>query len=495
MVDFMLNETEQPHSISIKPISNWAMNEFGMIDFGDKRLSTRLLKLVDSFVKCPESSINKACETWSETKAAYRFFKNDNINENKILNTHIAKTIVRASEYKTILAIQDTCYISYKNHKKTTGLGVIASRIRSKNTNFQTKGLIMHTAFAITTDGLALGLLDQKINARPELSEEIKELKKRTHNRALPIENKESIRWLKSLTKSNNPKLESTNVVTVCDREGDIYELFELACREKNSVLIRASQDRIVNKKSIYPEKTGQRLWDVAKSFNCQGEITVTIPTKNGMPARKAVLEIKFGDFIMNPSKNNVNNKIKDFQNLKLNLIYVVEKDAPETVESLEWLLLTNLDVNNFEEALEKVKWYGLRWRIEVFHKILKSGLKVEECRLQTADKLIRYLTVMSIIAWRIFFITLIARADPTLPCNKILAPEEWRVLYSKINATNNYPPNPPTIKEAVLWIAKLGGFLGRKNDGDPGPITLWRGWRRLFDLVEGWNLALSFAT
>ncbi len=483
----MLKEKEQPRSTS-----NWAINEFGEIDFCDKRLSTRLLKLADSFAKSPESSINKACESWSQTKAAYRFFQNDSIDESKILDAHVAKTVARASQYQTILAIQDTCYISYKNHKKTTGLGIISSRIRSKTTNFQTHGLIMHTAFAITTDGLPLGLLDQKINSRPELSEEIKELKKRSHNIALPIEEKESIRWLESLTRSNNSRLETTKIVTVCDREGDIYELFELACREKHSVLIRASQDRIVNKKSICSKKTGQRLWEVAKSFSCQGEIKISVPAKDTKPAREAVLEIRFGNFTMNPSRNNINRKVKKLPNLKLNLVYVVEKNIPEGAEPLEWLLLTDLTINNFEEALEKVKWYCLRWRIEVFHKILKSGLKVEECRLQAADRLIRYLTVMSIIAWRIFFITLIARADPQLPCNKILEEEEWKILYSKMHGTKNYPLEPPTIKEAVLWIAKLGGFLGRKNDGDPGPITLWRGWKRLFDIAEGWSLALS---
>ena len=474
------------------PTSSWAISEFGEIDFCDKRLSSRLLKLADSFAKSPESSINKACESWSQTKAAYRFFQNDSIDESKILNAHVVKTVTRAGQYRTILAIQDTCYISYKNHKKTEGLGIIASRIRSKTTNFQTHGLIMHTAFAINTDGLPLGLLDQKISSRPELSKEIKELKKRSHNIALPIEEKESIRWLESLTRSNNLGLETTKIVTVCDREGDIYELFELACREGHSVLIRASQDRIVNKKSVFSKKTGQRLWDVAKNFSCQGELKISMPSKNSNPSRDAVLEIRSGSFIMNPSKNNINRKVKKFPNLKLNLVYVVEQDIPDGAEPLEWLLITDLTINNFEEALEKVKWYCLRWRIEVFHKILKSGLKVEECRLQAADRLIRYLTVMSIIAWRIFFITLIARADPLLPCNRVLKEEEWKILYSKMHGTKDYPIEPPTIKEAVLWIAKLGGFLGRKNDGEPGPITLWRGWKRLFDLVEGWSLALS---
>ena len=350
----------------------------------------------------------------------------------------------------------------------------------------------MHTAFAITPDGLPLGLLDQKIHSRPPLPEEVKKLKKRSHNIALPIEEKESLKWVDSLRNSNNLGLKNTKVVTVCDREADIYDLFEVACRENSSVLIRARQDRTVNKKSVYSKKSGDKLWSLTKKFPCQGEVEVTIPARDNKPSRTAILELRFGDFIMNPPKNNIKRKTEKLPNLKLHVLYIIEKDSSEIESPMEWVLLTNIPINNFEEAVEKMRWYCLRWRIEVFHKILKSGLRVEECRLGTADRLIRYLTIMSIIAWRIFFITLIARSDPSLPCTTLLAEEEWKVLYTKMHHTKTYPSNPLTIKEAVLWVAKVGGFLARKNDGEPGPITLWRGWKRLFDFTEGWNLALT---
>ena len=175
---------------------------------------------------------------------------------------------------------------------------------------------------------------------------------------------------------------------------------------------------------------------------------------------------------------------------LKIYAVYAVEKNAPKGEEPLEWLLFTDIPVNTFDEAIEKVEWYCFRWRIEVFHKILKSGLNVEKCRLGTADRLARYLTVMSIIAWRIFWITLLGQADPNLPCSVILERQEWKVLYSKFRRTKRYPKTPPTIREVVRWIAQLGGFLARKGDGEPGTITLWRGWKRLCDLSEGWALA-----
>lgn len=439
---------------------SWAKNEFGIINFGDKRLSTRLLKIADSFINSPECSINQAFEDWHQSKAAYRFFQNDAISESKILDSHIAKTVERAREYPIILAIQDTSYISYKNHKKTKGLGVIAARTRSKTTNFKSHGLVMHTTFAVTTEGLPLGLLDQKISSRALLDEDKKELKRRSHNTALPIEEKESIRWITSLENSTNHLgLKNIKLITICDREADIYDLFEVACTNQSHFVVRASQNRKVNKKSTYSEKSGEKLWDLMSNVPCLGEIQIDIPARDDKAKRTANLEVKFSNFVMNPPKNHIKSKTRKLPNLKLSAVYVIEKYPSFNEEPISWMLLTNLSINNFEEAVDTISWYCLRWRIEIFHKILKSGLKVEGCRLQTADRLIRFLTIMSIIAWRIFFIALVARTNPNLPCTTILANEEWKVLYTKIHKTKHYPKIPPTIKKAVRWIAQLGGF------------------------------------
>lgn len=397
------------------------ISEFSSVDFGDKRLSDRLIKIADSFANSPEKSINQAYENWFQSKAAYRFFQNDSVSESEILDSHVAKTVERSKGFSIILAIQDTSYISYKNHKKTQGLGIISARVRSQTTNFQAYELIMHTTFAVTTDGLPIGLLDQKISSRPPIAEEANELRKRSHGKALPIEEKESIRWLESFKKSNNqPALKDVKVVTVCNREAGMYDLFEFASSNNAPFLVRAAQDRTINKESTYSKKTGEKLWSLMNGLDCQGEIEVNIPAR-GKPARTAMLEIRFGSFIMNPPKGHVKLKTKKLPNLKLTAVYVLEKSPPVGEEAMSWMLLTNLNIDNFEEALEKVQWYCLRWRIEVFHKILKSGLKVEECRLGTADRLIRYLTVMSVIAWRLFFITLITRMEPNLPCTSLL--------------------------------------------------------------------------
>jgi hypothetical protein len=153
-------------------------------------------------------------------------------------------------------------------------------------------------------------------------------------------------------------------------------------------------------------------------------------------------------------------------------------------------MLITNLPVTTFQEACEKVAWYCLRWRIEMYFKVLKSGFKVEDCRLATADRLMRYLAIMSIVAWRLFMITLIARTEPDTPCTAFLSDLEWKVLFRRANKGKSLPKNAPALGKVVIWIARLGGFLARKSDGMPGTITLWRGWKRLMALTEGWGLA-----
>jgi hypothetical protein len=153
-------------------------------------------------------------------------------------------------------------------------------------------------------------------------------------------------------------------------------------------------------------------------------------------------------------------------------------------------MLLTTLTIENFAQAYEKVQGYCLRWRIELYHQVRKSGFPMEPCRLGEAQRLIRYVTVMSIIAWRLFRLTLLARTHPAAPCTTLLTEHDWQVLYGKIKRTTALPPTTPSLREAVIWIARLGGFLARKTDGQPGTIPLWRGWKRLTDLTQGWLLA-----
>jgi cytochrome c oxidase subunit IV len=206
--------------------------------------------------------------------------------------------------------------------------------------------------------------------------------------------------------------------------------------------------------------------------------------------ARTAMVAVRFGSFTLNPPRNNVKHGTEQLPDIEMQAVYVMELDPPDGVESVEWMLLTNLPVMSYEEAYEKVLWYCLRWRIEMYFKVMKSGFRVEACRLGHADRLARYLTVMSIVAWRLFMITLMARTNPEEPCSTFLTDREWKVLFLKANRNKAIPKKPPSIGEVVIWVAALGGYLARRSDGSPGTIALWRGWKRLTDLSEGWTLA-----
>jgi hypothetical protein len=307
-----------------------------------------------------------------------------------------------------------------------------------------------------------------------------------------PIEEKESFRWLESLSESK-AKVGETKIVTVCDREADIYELFQLGEKINAPLLVRAKMNRDVNKKSRYAEINTEKLWGFMQRQSVAATYNVNVAPHEKRTARVAQMELRFAPFTFNPPRNNVKHRESKLPDLKMHAVYVREISIPpEGEDPLEWMLLTNMAVINPEEAMEKVVWYGLRWRIEMYHKVLKSGFNIEDCRLSDAKRLIKYLTIMSIVAWRIFMITLVARTAPEMSCSGFLSTSEWQVLYVRMNRGKKIPRHPPSMQKVVRWIAQLGGFLGRKHDGVPGTIVLWRGWKRLADLVDGWSLALG---
>lgn len=468
---------------------NWAEKEFNLADLGDERLNQRLIKLADSFSKSPESPINHACQDWAQTKAAYRFFGNEKVSYKEILESHITSTQKRCNKHNTILAIQDTSYFTYTAHSKTTGLALI-TRTQGNYRNFDNVGLMMHTSLALSNEGLPLGILDQKIYSREAVSKDKKKPKNDRRYQSMPIHEKESNRWLESLMTSYNVFAnKNTQIVTICDREADMYDFFKLSQNIKSPILVRACQNRKVNKTSVYSKRSGEKLWSLLRLTKPQGNITVKVPKQKDKPARKAKCNISFTKFKLNPPARIVQNSSGKLPDLELYAIYVCE-NYRKGIEPINWMLLTNLPIETLKDALEKIKWYCYRWRIEVFHKILKSGLKVEDCRLSTADRLIRYLALMSIVAWRIFWITLVSRTSPDAPCLLFLNNMEWKILFAKINKNKKIPESPPSTHECVIWLAQLGGFLARKNDGYPGIIHVWRGMKKFSNILEGIELA-----
>jgi hypothetical protein len=203
--------------------------------------------------------------------------------------------------------------------------------------------------------------------------------------------------------------------------------------------------------------------------------------------ARGATVSVRFAQVRLKPPWRPNKQKLPP---VTLNAVLVREDHPPDNVdEPIEWLLLINLPIESFDDAIRVVEWYCCRWQIEVYHKLIKSGCQVEDCRLQTADRLQNYIALMSVVAWRLHWLTYINRAESDLPCTVVLTTVEWQALYIRIHGTTAFPESPPTVRQAVRWIAKLGGFLGRKGDGEPGITVIWRGWQRLQDIAATWYL------
>ena len=165
-----------------------------------------------------------------------------------------------------------------------------------------------------------------------------------------------------------------------------------------------------------------------------------------------------------------------------------VKELATDREDKLHWYLLTNEPVASYNDAREKIHWYEMRWPIEIYHKILKSGCKIEDCRLQTAEKLTRYITLMSVVAVRLYQLTMAGRTEPNSPCENYLSEKEWHLLFSYFNRDKSVPAKSPTTEVAVRWIGMLGGHQGRKSDGPPGIVVILRGWQKLQNSLSMWE-------
>jgi hypothetical protein len=447
--------------------------EFREVELGDRRLEQRLKRLAENLAARPQAPINQASEDWAATKAAYRFFENAKVSEEKIFVAHRTNTVRRMGRQALVLAIQDTTYLNYSQHPQTTGLGPIG------DSRSDAHGLIMHSTLIVTPAGLPLGLLTQEIWARAGYKGQSARERKNT-----AIEEKESYRWITALQKTVEVTPSPTTVVTLCDREADIYEFLAEAQRLDAKFVLRAAWDRHLEHPD-YP-----RLWPLVEAQAVAGHVTLDLPPRKTRLARAVRLALRFTTVPLAPPQRPRAAGSVPLPPLPVYAVHVKELAPPPEEPAVEWLLLTNVPVLTFEDARERVEWYRSRWQVEEFHKVLKSGCRIEACRLQTAQRLIRYVTLGSVIAWRLYWLTHINRTAPTAPATTILTSEEMAALQTL--STGAGPPSDSslTTRDAVRRIAQLGGFLGRRHDGEPGITVIWRGWQRLSDLTLMWSLA-----
>lgn len=453
-----------------RPPEDWAEQEFGGAALGDERRQRRLLTLARDFYARPQALLPQACQSRAKTKAAYRFFKHRETQMEPLLKPHYEATVQRLAAEKVVLAVQDSTSLNYSTHPATDGLGPIGSKAEG------VVGLWLHSTMAFNLEGTPLGLLDVQCWARDGAT-----FGKKHQRKQRPIEQKESSKWLKSFqgVAEVQRRLPATQLVSVGDRESDIYELFQLALAHPDGarLLIRAEQDRLL--------ADGQRhLWPWVAQQPLGGLQEIQVPRRGPQPARQARLEVRWAHVTLQPPHGK-----EKLGPLALWAVQAQEVEAPSEVKPLRWMLLTTCPVDSFESAGEKLRWYTLRWGIEVYHRTLKSGCRIEQRQLGTADSIEACLAIDLVVGWRIFHLAKLGREIPDVPCTIYFEEADWKALVAYVSKNPVPPAQPPTLREAIRMVATLGGFLGRKRDGEPGTQTLWLGLQRLDDLAAMWKI------
>lgn len=452
--------------------TSWVDNEFEKTYIRDERLLNRLISVTKSLAGNPGAPLTQALGGWNELRGCYRLVNNKNITTDVILSGHSSETVERIKDYSVVLVAHDTTWLDYSNLDSTEGLGICSSE--------KQKGLFLHTSMALTTNGVPIGILNQQYWARDPIDPN-------RDYKQLPIEEKESYKWIKNQQESLTEMPSDTLVVSVSDRESDIYEYLRYNIDNNYSFVVRAEKDRLVK------DNKGKTLLKVLVEQPVGGEIVVDVPrnTRENKPSRQARLEIKYCPVTIKPPKNKP--FTKGAPNLQLYVVLAQEVSIPpEGVKPIRWVLLTDIKIETLEDAVKIVKWYAQRWKIERFHYVLKSGCNIDDLQLGTGERLENIIAIYSIIAWKILFMTYGSRENPDDSCGYVFKEHEWQALYCFVNETPFPPQKAPSLYEAIILVAKLGGFLGRKRDGYPGVKVLWRGFARLHDIAKFWLITHS---
>jgi hypothetical protein len=469
--------------------SEWAKQEFGTVELGDKRLRDRLIKIVEDRSKRPDVSYLEAAGGSRHAAKGYYYFidsPRDRLNPEAMLRTHRERTIERILAHETVLVVQDTTDLNFSTRPHTEGLGLVGTN----QTGVESLGLKLHSCLALTTDGLPLGVLRSVCFAQ--------ERKGKSGKRSVgrPIEEKKSFRWLEGYRDCVKvaKKAPKTRLLTVMDREGDIFELFVDAepTRKRVGVLVRAMHDRRL-------EGRERKLFEELKASQHRAQIEVVIPRQRwkkakqgkseqkGMPARQAVLTVRFQEVTIRSTRSAHRSK----EAITLWGVYAREESPPPGAKRIEWLLLTTEEVATAQDAARIVDLYTRRWRIEEWHRVLKSGCKVQEHQNETAERLKRVIAIDAVLAWRIQLMTLLGREVPELPCTVFFDEWEVKVLEALEEEKGKRGKKPPfSLGDAIILVAKQGGYLARRSDPPPGPKCIWKGILHLYNLAAGYRLA-----
>lgn len=445
------------HKITVK--------DFPHLDFGDKRRDERFVSILNNISTQPGSSIPKQNKRWYDTKATYEFFKNEKVSVEVLQKTMMMYGANHVSDKKELLILHDISNISY-NDLQAEGLGYLDNK--------EGRGILCYSSMAATTEGLPLSLLYQHTWVRP-----LDELGKSAKRKQISFEDKESYRWYEGMQEVNKLLEQSKHKIHIADRESDIYDLFFHACEPNTDLLIRARHNRQLS--------NGSHLWDNIALQPVSAKVDLDIPDKTGKKKIKVEAEVRYHQVeILRPANNKHSYESVSLTAIEIKEVNIGKKNEKEIIH---WKLLTTLEVANITDALQCAKWYTYRWLIERFHYVLKSGTKIEELQLKDAVSLQKAIAVYSMAAFRVMQLVYESRHHPEVSCEVVLTRAQWKTLYMLIHENNETPKQPPSLQQAVMWIGRLGGHLGRKSDGPPGLKTVWLGYQQLCHAASVYEL------
>lgn len=456
----------------------WAIEQFGNLQLGDKRRTTRAVKVAAAMAADPSGSIPQQNKKWKNTKGAYRLFNAVEATFDAMLTPHWQLTRAKAAECAVVLMIQDTTELDYTSHPGCEGMGRFGSGPRWESG----LGMLLHNVLAIEplgnsearVLGLAWNKLWRRTNAAPA---------KRPTQKQLRQQGSESDRWIEA-AQAIGAAPPGSRVVHVGDREADMFRLFECCQSLQNvSFLVRATK---LNRATITgharelcqlkaKDRPGTTLRQIAESMPTLGSKQIWIGPRGGQAGRWANCAVSGGAVTTYSAWNHSRSATP----LRCWVVRVVETDPPPGTQPVEWILLTNEPVNNLQDALRLSEWYSLRWMVEQYHQCLKSGCKVEARQLEHVDRLDPLIAMCCVLAVRLLQLKNDTRLMPQLPAIEHVPKESVRTLAKMMKVT----AESITLRTFTHEVAKLGGFLGRKSDGEPGWLTLWRGWHEL-DLI-----------